>query len=716
VTKDAENGERRGPVRIGVDVGGTFSDFVVLHEDTGRLQVLKVPSTPADPSEAVLDGLRQLAAEGLELADVAFFAHGTTITTNALLEGKGARAALLITRGFDAVQDVQDQSRGSGPSIYDFFWERPPLLIPQARTGEIAERLGARGEVVLPLDEAAARQEIRRLAAAGSRTFAVCLLFSFMNPAHERRLRELIREEVPGVRVSLSSDVLPVIREWFRLSTTQVNAILVPELDRYLRSLEQRLELEGIRTPQRYVMQSNGGMTSFQQAAERAVTTVFSGPAAGVLAASRLAEAAGFPSVITFDMGGTSTDIALVEGGRPSETAQNSVAGYHIGVPTLDINTLSAGGGTIAFVDEVGTLRCGPHSAGADPGPVCYRKGGTRPTITDANLVLGYLSPTYFLGGRMQLDVDAAARAIETHIARPLALSVEEAAAGIVRLINVQMAQGVRAVSSERGYDLREFAIVAFGGAGPLHAAAIARELGIPKLLIPRHPGLTSALGLLMSDVKHDYGRSHLCALDGLEPGVLQGWLDELDRRALADLTREGFGPHRIYLQHEADLRYLGQGYEIRVPLGEGQLTRELLARARATFDDLHERFHGHRASTAPVELVSVWTIARARVPKIELRAQLAVDGATAEAALRGQRQAWFAGQGRVACRLYDRERLQPGATLVGPAIVEHLDSTTLVAAGQRLHADGYDNLVLSVGAELETAAIGAGAPGLRRT
>jgi N-methylhydantoinase A len=507
VTKDAENGERRGPVRIGVDVGGTFSDFVLLHEADARLQVLKVPSTPGDPSVAVLEGLRQLTDMAVAPADVNFFAHGTTVTTNALVEGKCARAGLLITNGFRAIQEVQDQSRGIGPSIYDFFWERPPLLIPQELTGEIAERTGARGEVLVPLDEDQARREIRRLAALRVEAFAVCLLFSFMNPAHERRLAELIAEEAPGAHVSLSSDVLPVIREWIRLSTTQVNAAVAPCLDTYLRRMERRLAEQGIRTPQAYVMQSNGGMTSFERAAERAVTTVLSGPAAGALAGGRLAEAADFPSVITFDMGGTSTDIALVERGRPAETAKSKVAGYDIGVPTLDINTISAGGGTVAFVDTVGTLRCGPRSAGADPGPACYGKGGTWPTITDADLVLGYLSPTYFLGGRLQLDVEAATRAIKTHVAGPLGLSIEDAAAGIVRLINVQMAQGVRAVSSERGYDLRDFTVVAFGGGGPLHAGAIARELAIPRVLIPRHPGLTSALGLLMSDVKHDYGR-----------------------------------------------------------------------------------------------------------------------------------------------------------------------------------------------------------------
>lgn len=690
-------------MRVGIDIGGTFSDFVLLDEQSGQLQVLKVPSTPEDPSIAVLDGLRQLRDIGVDPTSINFLVHGTTVSTNALLEGKGARAALLITRGFRAIQEVQDQMRGFGAAMYDFFWERPPLLIPQERTGEVVERIGPNAEVLVPLDENAARQEIRRLAAQDVDSFAVCLLFSFMNPSHERRLAELIREEVqlPAARVSLSCDVLPVIREWFRMSTTQVNAILAPRLDTYLRNMERRLEQQGVSTVQRYVMQSNGGMTSFGAAAERAVSTVLSGPAAGVLAGSRLAEAAGFPNVITFDIGGTSTDIALVDQGRPTETSQTNVAGYHIGVPALDINTISAGGGTIAFVDEVGTLRCGPRSAGAVPGPACYAKGGTQATITDANLVLGYLSPGNFLGGRMQLDRDAAVRAIQTHVAEPLQLGVEAAAAGIVRLINVQIAQGVRAVSSERGYDLREFAMVAFGGAGPLHAGAIAQELGIPRVLIPRHPGLTSALGLLMSDVRHDYGRSNLRRLDSLDPTEAQAWLDELDALALRGLAREGFKPDQVRIQHQADLRYLGQGYEIRVPLSD-HLTPITLKQVRATFDELHERFHGHRADNAPVELVSVWSIAYALVQQVELRPILPAAPRAAEEALKSesQRRAWFSGQGWIVCQVYDRERLCPGARLMGPAIVEHLDSTTLVATGQRLEVDAYDNLLLSIGAD----------------
>lgn len=431
-----------GPFRIGVDIGGTFSDFVILNEASGGVLILKVPSTPSDPSIAVLNGLQQLGRQGMPRGGVRFFSHGTTVSTNALLEGKGATVGLLITRGFRAIQEVRDQTRGTGAAVYDPFYDRSPMLVPQQRTGEVPERLDHRGAVIESLDADVARSVIRQLLRRGVNSFAVCLLFSFMNPDHEQHIRRIIGEEAPDMPVSLSSEVLPVIREYYRLSTTQVNAYVSGRLGDYLSNMARRLQEQGVTTDQRYVMQSNGGMTSFASAGDRAVTTILSGPAAGVIAGARLSEASGFPNLITFDIGGTSTDIALVEGGAPMETTTGMVAGYHVGVPMLDINTISAGGGTIAWIDKVGTLNCGPHSAGAEPGPACYGKGGTEPTITDANLVLGYLNPENFLGGELPLYPDLAERAIQERVADPLGMTLDEATAGIVRLINVHMAQG----------------------------------------------------------------------------------------------------------------------------------------------------------------------------------------------------------------------------------------------------------------------------------
>ncbi|MFN0073422.1 MAG: hydantoinase/oxoprolinase family protein [Chloroflexota bacterium] len=686
----------RGPFRIGVDIGGTFSDFVILDESSGRLDVLKVPSTPADPSEAIHDGLHRLSEAGLPRGSVQFFSHGTTIATNALLEGKGAVTGLLITRGFRAVQEVQDQTRGSGPSIYDFFFERPPMLVPQERTAEVTERVDFHGEVVTPIDRQTTRLEVQRLLNAGVESFAVCLIFAFMNPTHEQAVRDIILELQPEARVSLSSEVLPMIREWFRLSTTQVNAYVAPRLHRYLRQMEQRLDDGGIVTRQRYVMQSNGGVTSFGSAADRAVTTVLSGPAAGVIAGARLAEVSSFRNVITFDIGGTSTDIALVDGGIPIETTSGRVSGYDVAVPVLDINTISAGGGTVAWVDEVGSLHCGPRSAGADPGPACYGKGGTDATTTDANLLLGYLSPSYFLGGRVALDPARAHEAMRQKVAEPLGLSVDEAAAGVIRLINVEMAQGVRTVSSERGYDLRDFALVAFGGAGPLHAGELAVELGLPCVIVPRYPGLTSALGLLMCDVKHDYARSRLEPLDQVDPGAAERVFDELDAQAMAELQAEGFTAGDVQLTHQLDVRYAGQGYELRVDVPPGPITPATLNVVRGAFDDLHERLHGHRAEGAPVEVVTYWTIGLARVPTVSLEPR-ARSGTDAAIARKGTRRAWFRDLGWVECPLYERERLQPGARLSGPAIVEQVDSTTVVHPGQELEVDAYDNMLIWV-------------------
>lgn len=685
--------------RVGVDIGGTFTDFVVLKPDQAKGQedilAFKVPSTPNDPSVAVLSGLQELSALGFKPSGISFFSHGTTVATNALLEGKGASVGLLVTRHFRAVQEVQDQTRGAGSSIYDLSFERPPLLVPQERTGEVPGRLDYRGEEVVQLDAESTREEIRRLIAAGADSFAVCLLFSFMNPSHEQAVRRLINEEAPSFRVSLSSDVLPVIREWFRLSTTQINAYVAPRLFEYLNGMEEKLKAHGVVAPQRFVMQSNGGVTSFASAADKAVTTVLSGPAAGVIAGSQLALAAGYPNCITFDIGGTSTDISVVEAGVPVETTTGKVAGYDVRVPMLDICTISAGGGTIAWVDRAGTLRCGPHSAGADPGPACYRKGGSDATITDANVVLGYLSPDYFLGGKVAIDAGKAEDAIARDVAEPLGLGTEQAAAGVLRLINMQMAEGVRSVSYERGHDVRDFAIVAFGGAGPTHASAVAAELGVPWVIVPPRPGLTSAMGLLMSDVKHSYARSLLRPLSDLEPEEAGRILADLDTKALSEMRREGFDLEEVSLAHEADLRYAGQGYELRVTLPSGPPSRENLSAARDAFDDLHERLHGHRADGEPVELVSLRTVSVATAPKIELREFQGDPDAAAATAQKGSRRAWFAGRGWQMCPVYERELLTVGVRLPGPAIVEQPDSTTLVQPDQTLSVDGYGNLIL---------------------
>ncbi|MBI2918911.1 MAG: hydantoinase/oxoprolinase family protein [Chloroflexi bacterium] len=680
--------------RVAVDTGGTFNDFVVFNEDTGELRVLKVPSTPRDPSQAVMQGVARLMQDGIRPEEVTFFSHGTTVATNALLENKTALAGALVTRGFTGLNTVL-QTPAFGPAIYQVFADLPKYLIPPRYTAEIEERVDFQGKVLQPLDEAQVRETVRKLVEKGVQSLAVCLLFSFMEPDHEQAVRRIIQQEYPGFPVSLSSEVLPRIREFPRFSTTLVNAQVNPVLTRYLGRLESELRERGIAARQTYVMQSNGGVATFRLGADLAVNTILSGPAAGVVATSQLALQAGFPNAIGFDMGGTSCDIALIEDGHAIQTNHGSIGRWEIAIPMLDINTISAGGGTIARVTEVGTLQVGPDSSGADPGPACYGRGGTVPAITDANVVLGFINPDYFVGGGMSLDRSLAEKAVMEKVARPLGLSLLEAAEGIVRIINVQMAQAVKAVSAERGYDLREFVLVAFGGAGPVHAARVAADLGIPRVMVPLAPGATSALGLLLSDVRRDYMLSRLGLLTGTPAGDINQRFNELGERAIAELEGEGFSRGQIVLSHLLDLRYSGQGYELTVPCPRFPLQDADLPRLRTGFDEAHERLFGHRAEAQPVELVSYRLVATVAVPKPQAPPCPPGVGPV-DRALKAHRLAYFGPEdGQRPTPVYERSRLGAGDELTGPAIIEQMDSTTVVYPGQSAHVDRLGNIII---------------------
>src|SRR5689334_17537155 len=551
--------------RVTVDTGGTFSDFVYLNESTGEMTISKVPSTPDDPSRAILAGIESLIGQGVRPDDISYFCHGTTVGTNALLEGKGVRTGLLVTEGFRAIYPVGEQARPYGAALFDVMFDKPAVLVPQSRTGEVKERVDFRGDVLRPLDEVAMRETVRELKAQQIESLAVCLLFSFLHPQHETRVREIVLEEMPDVSVSLSSEVLPQIREYYRLSTTVINAYLQPILARYLAELERRLADAGVTTRQTYIMQSNGGMAPFAGAAERPVTTLLSGPAGGVTAGAHAGRITGFHDLITFDMGGTSCDVALIKDGEPSVASRSKIDGRDIAVPAMDINTVSAGGGTIATVDRFGVLAVGPHSAGAAPGPACYGRGGTLPTITDCNLVLGLLSADNFLGGRMRLDVGLARRAVEEHVAQPLGMSINDAAEGVIRIINIKMEEAIKAISTMRGYDLRDFMLLAFGGAGPIHAGRIAHDLGMAGVIVPLYPGVYSAMGLMMSDVKHDYVQSRMALIDTVAPADVEDMFVRLEARAREELQHDGFPPPQIRLERALDMRYAGQGYEITI-------------------------------------------------------------------------------------------------------------------------------------------------------
>jgi len=681
-----------GRYRLTVDTGGTFSDFVYLDEEAREISIAKLPSTPDDPSRAILEGIAVLLDKGVAPSDIAYFCHGTTVGTNALLERKGVRTGLLVTQGFRGIYEVAEQCRPHGSAIFDIFYDRPPLLVPENLTGEVAERVSASGEILLALDEAALRKTIRELAPEGLQSIAVCLLFSFLRPEHERHARAIIEEEIPGCAVSLSSEIVPQIREYYRLSTTVINAYLEPILARYIANLEQRLLEAGVTTPQKYIMQSNGGMATFAASAKKAVATVLSGPAGGIAASLQTCSTTGLANLITFDMGGTSCDVALIKNGEPSVQNRGKVGHRDISLPMIDINTVSAGGGTLARIDRFGQLEVGPQSAGAAPGPACYGRGGTEPTITDCNLVLGYLGEDNFLGGRMKLNTRAARRAIERNIGEKLGLNLVDAAEGIVSIINVKMQEAIKAISTMRGHDLRDFHLLAFGGAGPLHAGAIAAELGMAGVVVPLHPGVYSAMGLLMSDVKHDYIRSKIAGLERITADEMGKAFAELESQAMRDLRDEDFSPDRIALERALDMRYAGQGYEITIPC-EYPLGPDTISELRSRFDETHKRLFGHIAPEEPVEIVSYRLTGIGRVPQVELP-KYKHQGRSLSDARREIRRARFSGV-TLDCPVYQRERLDVGMVFDGPAIVDQLDATTVIPPGHAARIDEFKNILI---------------------
>lgn len=686
------------PYRLTIDTGGTFSDFLLLDEESGAIRVVKVPSTPDDPARAVLHGLDLLAADGVEPGDIAFFFHGTTVATNALLEERGARVGLLITDGFRGIHEAMEQSRPSGRAIFDLGFEKPALLAPQSRTAEVRERIGSRGQVVRELAEEDVEAAIELLEAEQVEAVAVCLLFSFMNPAHERRVRDLLRTAHPEWRLSVSSDLAPRIREYPRLSTTVINAYVAPVIGRYCEELERRLDERGVAPGRRFTMQSNGGSTPFSGTVGQAVGAILSGPAGGVTAGAALARAVGARDVITFDMGGTSCDVALIADGLPATTTRGVIGGRDVALPMLDINTVSAGGGTIAHVDEQGALHLGPESAGANPGPACYGRGGSLPTVTDADVVLGYLSPTGLLGGSLSIDAAAAERAVVEHVARPLGVDLVRAADGIVTVVNVAMAEAIKAISTHRGFDVRDFTLIPFGGAGPVHACRIAVDLGIRRVIVPPTPGVFSAQGLLLSDVRHDHARSRLEPFDDLTEQDVSDRFGTLLGAAAAELASEGFGPERIDLRSLLEMRYAGQGSELAVPVDRVPLAPGDLARCRVLFDEVHARRHGHAAPDQPVEVVTYRVEATGHVPSV---AWLAPERATTPVASAciGRRPALFASLAALPrpVPVYDRARLRSGHRFGGPAIVEQYDATTVVCPEQEVLVDGLGNLVVSI-------------------
>lgn len=663
-----------GAFSIGIDIGGTFTDVVCVGADAAR--ILKVPSTRGDPSRAVRTALDTLAGEhGVPLQAVERFCHGTTVATNAVIERKGARVGLIMTEGFRDILEIGRQMRRQ---MYDLRLvpETPGWLAPGARRVEVIERISALGEVVVPLDEGSMRAAVERLLAADVEAIAVSLLFAFVNPVHERRIRDYIAEVAPGLAVSLSSEVDPMFREYERTVVTALDAYVKPRVDRYLGHMADDLNAVGVRAPLQ-VMQSRGGLADAEVARERPVRLFLSGPAAGVLGAAAVGTAAGFGDLITIDVGGTSSDIALVQGGRALVRSEMNVDGYPTRVPTVDVTSLGAGGGSIAFEDGAGGLRVGPRSAGAEPGPACYGLGGTEPTVTDASLVLGYLDPDYFAGGALRLDRDKAERAIQDKVAGPLGLGLVEAALGIHRVVNAQMADGIRLVSLKRGFDPREFVLVPLGGGGGIHAAAQAEELEIRRVVVPRYPGVLSAAGLLAAPIEHEVSCAFHAEVRQASLDEMRAALAELDRAAAALMARERVERLPSSRRYTAAMGYVGQSHLIDVDLDLE--AAEPLAALYAAFETAHERLNGH-ATGAPAKIMNLRSVHRAEL------SPPALDGAgnsEGGGSLKGRREVCFAGSPvPVVTGIHDRARIAPGEVVAGPAIVEQDDTTTLVPPG----------------------------------
>jgi N-methylhydantoinase A len=682
---------------VGVDTGGTFTDLIAVERETRTLRLAKVPSVPADPAAAVRDALAKLFAGGVKPQEVTLFVHGTTVATNALLEGDGARTGLIITRGFRAVYEARGWSQPEGSDLLDTFYEKPPLLVPQHLTEEATERLDYRGEVLVPLDEAALARSVRRLVEQGVEAIAVCFLFSFLNPDHERRAARIIAAEAPGCRIALSSTVLPVIREYPRLSTTVIDAYVGPKIGRYLARLEDGLGAAGVLTKQLFLMQSNGGLMRLAIGARHPNQTLLSGPAAGVIAGAALAALSARRHVVTFDMGGTSTDISVIVDGRMPETTTGAIAGQDIGTPMLRVRTLGAGGGTIAAIGKDGLLKVGPKSAGAAPGPACYGGGGTEPTVTDANLVLGALAGETLLGGAMRLDAAAARRALETRIGAPLGLDALAAAKGVLRIVNTQMAVDLRLALQEQGQDPRRFALVAFGGAGPLHAPYLARAVGIPTVLVPLYPGINCAMGMLQTAVRHSYLRSEVGVLSRFPAARMRELFAALEAEALTEAKQEGFDAAAVRLTRLIDLRYPHQGYMLAVACAGAFADDADKAALKRDFDALHLQVYGQSAPREDAEIVTFRVQAEIDVPQLELaplpRAAAAGTGAQA---LKGERAVCDVDQdGFVTAGVYDRARLAAGDRVKGPAVIEQFDATTLVLAGQAATVDPHGILMI---------------------
>jgi len=679
--------------RIGVDSGGTFTDVCLFDEASGRIAVWKVSSTPADPSQAVAKGVEEGLAEiAAPAADVSYFGHGTTVATNALIQHRGAHIGLITSAGFRDLLEIGRQKR---PELYDLQADKPPVLVERRMRLEVPERLRHDGTIELPLDEAALRTAARELRDASVKGVAICFLYSFLDPAHEAAARKIVAEEIPDGFICASHEVAPEFREYERLSTAVVNTYLGPVMAFYIRGVAERLAGLGIQaTP--HLTQSNGGVIGFDTAARLPVRTVLSGPSTGVIGAQVTAGLSGFDDIITFDMGGTSTDVALIQGGEARLAREAVVHGYPIKAPMLDIHTVGAGGGSIAYVDSGGLLKVGPRSAGADPGPVCYGRGNDEPTVTDANVVLQVLNPVELLGGRMKVRQELARTAIG-RLGTALGMDAMAAAQGVISVVTANMARAIRVISVQRGHDPRDYTLVAFGGAGPLHAARLAGELAVKRILVPRNPGILCAMGLLLADLRADFATTRLLPLSAAVIEEMVAIVAGLRGRCNVWFVEEGIEPAARRVAFTVDMRYAGQNYELSVPLPDGGVNAAAIDALAAGFAATHQQLYGFVAEGEPVQLVTFRAEATGVVRKAELRPTPS-DGPDPRQAAIGRRDVWLPETaGFVSCPLYARDLLAVGNRIEGPAIVEQMDATTFLPPDAIAAVDPYLNLIVEL-------------------
>ena len=692
--------------RVGVDVGGTFTDVVLVEEATGDILVAKVATVPADPSVGCINGIdKAIRNYGLDPGQMIFTVHGTTIATNTIIEGKGAKAGLVTSEGFRDVLEIAYQTR---PKLYDVFYEKPTPLIPRYLCRGVAERMSPFGEVLTPLDEDALRNLAREFMAEGVEAIAVAFLHSYNDPTHERRAAEILAEECDGLPIVISSDISPEYREYPRTSTTVVNTVLLPRVGPYISRLEERVEERGI-TSGLHMMTSAGGIIAAEVAKRQPIHLIESGPAAGVIGAAFVAQLSGYDNLLALDIGGTTAKAALVNKGEPQiadefEVGSSAVAtvtaqrgkGYPVRTPVISLVEIGAGGGSIAHVDPGGALTVGPQSAGADPGPACYAQGGTDPTITDANVVLGRINPDFFLGGEATLDMELAQSAIREKVAEPVGLDLIEAARAVLDIANAKMTSALYFISVEQGIDPRDFVLVPSGGAGPMQAVAIAKSLGVRTVLVPPTPGLNSAVGLLATDLKHEIVRTHMKEARQAEPAKITAIFGEMETATRELLAIEGVDEAKIEIIREIAMCYVGQSYQLKVPVPEviDADTAETMSEA---FHARHAEAYGFANEREPTQFVNLRLIGIGRVDRPRLRELPAADGSS-ERAIKARRQVYFSEVGGlIDCAIYDRDRMMAGDRVPGPAIVEQMDSTTVLPPASSLEVDRYGNFIIAI-------------------